>query len=230
MRTDAIFRIASMSKPITSVAVMMLVEEGRIQLLDPVSRYLPEFKGIQVGVEKLNTTTGNSELVGEPPRQEMTIQDLLRHTSGLTYGIFGKSLVEQTYNDAKLFDFSQTLSEFVGKIAKLPLAYHPRTTWEYGHSTDVLGRIVEVVSGVTLDQFVADRIAKPLGLSDTGFYVPSVQLSRLAETQVDATTGKRWPTFDVTKRPNLMSGGAGMVVDRLRLCALRTDVAERWRT
>jgi CubicO group peptidase (beta-lactamase class C family) len=176
MKTDAIFRIASMSKPITSVAVTMLVEEGRIQLLDPVSHYLPEFKGVQVGVEKLNTTTGNSELIGEPPRQEMTIQDLLRHTSGLTYGIFGKSLVKQAYNEANLFDRNQTLAEFVSKIAKLPLAYHPGTTWEYSHSTDVLGRIVEVVSGVTLDQFVADRIAKPLGLSDTGFYVPAEKL------------------------------------------------------
>jgi CubicO group peptidase (beta-lactamase class C family) len=211
MRTDAIFRIASMSKPITSVAVMMLVEEGKIQLLDPVSRYLPEFKSVQVGVEKFNPNTGNSELVGEPPRQEMTIQDLLRHTSGLTYGIFGKSLVKQAYNDAKLFDFSRTLAEFVSKIAKLPLAYHPGTTWEYSHSTDVLGRIVEVVSGTAFDQFVADRIAKPLGLSDTGFYVPSEKLDRIAETQVDPATGKRWPTFDVTKRPNLMSGGAGMV-------------------
>ena len=211
MKTDAIFRIASMSKPITSVAVMMLVEEGKIQLLDPVSHYLPEFKGVQVGVEKLNTTTGNSELIGEPPRQEMTIQDLLRHTSGLTYGIFGKSLVKQAYNEANLFDRNQTLAEFVSKIAKLPLAYHPGTTWEYSHSTDVLGRIVEVVSGVTLDQFVADRIAKPLGLSDTGFYVPTEKLDRLAETQIDPTTGKRWPTFDVTNRPNWLAGGSGMV-------------------
>ena len=211
MKTDAIFRIASMSKPITSVAVMMLVEEGKIQLLDPVSHYLPEFKGVQVGVEKLNTTTGNSELSGEPPRQEMTIQDLLRHTSGLTYGIFGKSLVKQAYNEANLFDRNQTLAEFVSKIAKLPLAYHPGTTWEYSHSTDVLGRIVEVVSGVTLDQFVADRIAKPLGLSDTGFYVPTEKLDRLAETQIDPTTGKRWPTFDVTNRPNWLAGGSGMV-------------------
>ena len=211
MKTDAIFRIASMSKPITSVAVMMLVEEGKIQLLDPVSQYLPEFKGVQVGVEKLNTTTGNSELIGEPPRQEMTIQDLLRHTSGLTYGIFGKSLVKQAYNEANLFDRNQTLAEFVSKIAKLPLAYHPGTTWEYSHSTDVLGRIVEVVSGVTLDQFVADRIAKPLGLSDTGFYVPAEKLDRLAETQIDPTTGKRWPTFDVTNRPNWLAGGSGMV-------------------
>ena len=211
MKTDAIFRIASMSKPITSVAVMMLVEEGKIQLLDPVSHYLPEFKGVQVGVEKLNTTTGNSELIGEPPRQEMTIQDLLRHTSGLTYGIFGKSLVKQAYNEANLFDRDQTLAEFVSKIAKLPLAYHPGTTWEYSHSTDVLGRIVEVVSGVTLDQFVAGRIAKPLGLSDTGFYVPTEKLDRLAETQINPTTGKRWPTFDVTNRPNWLAGGSGMV-------------------
>jgi CubicO group peptidase (beta-lactamase class C family) len=211
MKTDAIFRIASMSKPITSVAVMMLVEEGKIQLLDPVSRYLPEFKGVQVGVEKLNTTTGNSELIGEPPRQEMTIHDLLRHTSGLTYGIFGKSLVKQAYNEANLFDRNQTLAEFVSKIAKLPLAYHPGTTWEYSHSTDVLGRIVEVVSGVTLNQFVADRIAKPLGLSDTGFYVPNEKIDRIAETQVDPTTGIRWPTIDVAKRPSWMSGGAGMV-------------------
>jgi CubicO group peptidase (beta-lactamase class C family) len=211
MTTDAIFRIASMSKPITSVAVMILVEEGKIQLLDPVSHYLPEFKGVQVGVERLNTTTGNSELIGEPSRQEMTIQDLLRHTSGLTYGIFGKSLVKQAYNEANLFDRNQTLAEFVSKIAKLPLAYHPGTTWEYSHSTDVLGRVVEVVSGVTLDQFVADRIAKPLGLSDTGFFVPAEKLDRLAETQIDPTTGKRWPTFDVTNRPNLLAGGSGMV-------------------
>jgi CubicO group peptidase (beta-lactamase class C family) len=211
MKTDAIFRIASMSKPITSVAVMMLVEEGKIQLLDPVSHYLPEFKGVQVGIEKLNTTTGNSELIGEPPRQEMTIQDLLRHTSGLTYGIFGKSLVKQAYNEANLFDRNQTLAEFVSKIAKLPLAYQPGTTWEYSHSTDVLGRIVEVVSGVTLDQFVADRIAKPLGLSDTGFYVSAEKLDRIAETQIDPTTGKRWPTFDVTSRPNWLAGGSGMV-------------------
>jgi CubicO group peptidase (beta-lactamase class C family) len=211
MKTDAIFRIASMSKPITSVAVMMLVEEGKIQLLDPVYRYLPEFKGVQMGVEKLNTTTGNSELIGELPRQEMTIQDLLRHTSGLTYGIFGKSLVKQAYNEANLFDRNQTLAEFVSKIAKLPLAYHPGTTWEYSHSTDVLGRIVEVISGLTLDQFVADRIAKPLGLSDIGFYVPAEKLDRLAETQIDPTTGKRWPTFDVTNRPNWLAGGSGMV-------------------
>jgi CubicO group peptidase (beta-lactamase class C family) len=114
-------------------------------------------------------------------------------------------------NEANLFDRNQTLAEFVSKIAKLPLAYQPGTTWEYSHSTDVLGRIVEVVSGVTLDQFVADRIAKPLGLSDTSFYVSTEKLDRIAETQIDPTTGKRWPTFDVTSRPNWLAGGSGMV-------------------
>ena len=140
----------------------------------------------------------------------MTIQDLLRHTSGLTYGIFGKSLVKQTYTEAKLFD-SQTLAELVSKLAKLPLAYQPGTTWDYGMSTDVLGRIVEVVSGVPFDQFIADRIAKPLRLSDTGFYVAEDNAGRVAQPQVDPATGKAPPMPDVTKRPNWMSGGGGMV-------------------
>jgi CubicO group peptidase (beta-lactamase class C family) len=211
MKTDAIFRIASMTKPFISVAAMMLVEEGKLQLLDPVSVYLPEFKNLQVGVEKINTATGNPELSLEPARREMTVQDLLRHTSGLTYGIFGKSLVKQAYNDAKLFDPGQTLAELVSKLSKLPLAAQPGTTWDYSMSTDVLGRIVEVVSGVSLDQFIADRIAKPIGLPDAGFYVSEEKAARVAQPQVDAATGKRPPMPDVTKRPNWMSGGGGMV-------------------
>jgi CubicO group peptidase (beta-lactamase class C family) len=211
MKTDAIFRIASMSKPLASVAVMILVEDGKIQLLDPVSLYLPEMKNLQVGVEKYNDATGNRELVLEPAQREMTIQDLLRHTSGLTYGIFGKSLVKQAYLKANLFDPNQTLAEFVSKIAKLPLAHQPGTTWDYSHSTDVLGRVVEVVSGQSFDQFIADRITKPLGLSDTGFFVPQEKLPRLAEPQIDPATGKRWPMAEVSLRPNHMSGGAGMV-------------------
>jgi CubicO group peptidase (beta-lactamase class C family) len=211
MKTDAIFRLASMTKPFTSVAAMMLVEEGKLQLLDPVSVYLPEFKNLQVGVEKINTATGNPELSLEPARREMTVQDLLRHTSGLTYGIFGKSLVKQAYNDAKLFDPGQTLAELVSKLSKLPLASQPGTTWDYSMSTDVLGRIVEVVSGVSLDQFIADRIAKPIGLSDAAFYVGEAKAARVAQPQVDAATGKRPPMPDVTKRPNWMSGGGGMV-------------------
>ena len=212
MSTDAIFRIASMSKPLTSVAVMMLVEEGKIQLEDPVSVYLPEFKNVQVGVEKVNADTGKPELSLEPARRQMTIQDLLRHTSGLTYGIFGKSLVDQAYLTAKVFDPTQTLAEFVSKLSTLPLAYQPGTTWNYSMSTDVLGRIVEVVSGVPFDQFIADRIVKPLRLSDTGFYVAEEKAGRVAQPQIDPATGKPPPmTADVTKRPNWMSGGGGML-------------------
>ena len=197
MSTDAIFQIASMTKPLTSVAIMMLVEEGKIQLNEPISLYLPEFKGVQVGVEKVNAAAGNPELTLEPVQREMTIQDLLRHTSGITYGTFGKSLVKQRYNEANLFDRNQTLAEFVSKLAKLPLAHQPGTIWDYGMSTDVLGRVIEVVSGETLDQFIGERITKPLGLSDTGFYVEPDKSDRIAEPQIDPATGKRPPIADV---------------------------------
>ncbi|NPU65835.1 beta-lactamase family protein [Bradyrhizobium sp. 83012] len=211
MKLDAIFRVASMTKPFTSVAAMMLVEEGRLQLLDPVSVYLPEFKGLQVGVEKINQGTGQPELTLEPARREMTVQDLMRHTSGLTYGIFGKSLVKQAYNNANLFDPSQTSADLITKLAKLPLAAQPGTTWDYSMSTDVLGRIVEVVSGQRLDQFIAERISKPLALTDTGFSVGGDKTARIAEPQADPTTGKRPPMPDMTRQPNWMSGGGGMV-------------------
>jgi CubicO group peptidase (beta-lactamase class C family) len=210
MHTDAIFRIASMSKPITSVSIMMLVEEGKIQLEDPIWVYLPEMKGLQVGVEKTDAT-GSAALVLEPAQREMTIQDLLRHTSGLTYGVFGKSLVKQKYNDANLLDANQTLAEFISKLSKVPLAHQPGTMWDYSMSTDVLGRVVEVVSGMPFDQFVAERITKPLGLSDTGFFVAEQHISRIAEPQIDQATQKRPTVIDVTKRPNWLSGGGGMV-------------------
>ena len=188
MSTDAIFQIASMTKPFTSVATMMLVEEGKIQLNEPIS-----------------------ELTLEAAQREMTIQDLLRHTSGLTYGFFGKSLVKQKYNEANVFDPNQTLAEFVTKLSKLPLAFQPGTTWDYSMSTDVLGRVVEVVSGETLDQFIGERIANPLGLGDTGFYVKPDKVDRIAEPQIDPATGKRPPIADIRNRPNWLSGGGGMV-------------------
>ncbi len=211
MQTDAIFRIASMSKPFTSVAIMMLVEEGRIQLEDPISFYLPELKDLKVGAEKTNSTTGGPELFLEPAQREMTVQDLLRHTSGLTYSAPGKSLVKQAYIEANIFDRNQTLAELVTKFSKLPLAYQPGTTWDYSMSTDVLGRVVEIASGVSFDKFIAERIVKPLGLFDTGFYVGAEKVGRIAEPQVDPTTGERPSMIDVTKRPNWMSGSGGMV-------------------
>jgi CubicO group peptidase (beta-lactamase class C family) len=211
MRTDAIFRLASLSKPITSVAVMMLVEEGKIQLDDPVSVYLPELGGLQVGVEKVDAATGKTELALEPARRAMTIQDLLRHTSGLTYDFLGASLVKRAYLAANLRDPDQTLAEFVTKLSKLPLAHQPGTMWDYSTSTDVLGRLVEVVSGMPFDRFIAERIAKPLGMTDTGFYAPADKAERVAEPQVDPITGRRPPMMDVTKPHAWLSGGGGLV-------------------
>ena len=215
MRPDAIFRIASMTKPITSVAVMMLAEEGKIDLLAPVSQYLPEFKDVKVGVVKTEPSDGKPAPTLEEPRRPMTVQDLLRHTSGLVYGPFGNTTVHQAYNKANLFDANQTLAEFVTKLSKLPLAHQPGTVWEYGMSIDVLGRIVEVVSGMAFDRFVQERITGPLGMHDTAFYLNATQSSRLAEPQVDPATGKRpgaSSAEDLTKeKQKWFSGGGGLL-------------------
>lgn len=215
MKPDAVFRIFSMTKPVTTVAVMMLAEEGKIDLLAPVAQYLPEFKDVKVGVEKSDPATGQKTLALEPPQRPILVQDLLRHTSGLVYGPFGKTLVHEAYNKANLFDNGQTLAEFVTKISKLPLAHQPGTTWDYGMSVDVLGRIVEVVSGMPFDRFLEERITKPLGMRDTEFYLSAAQTPRLAEPQIDPATGKR-PEFgnaeDLTKeKVKWFSGGGGLL-------------------
>jgi CubicO group peptidase (beta-lactamase class C family) len=224
MTRDSIFRLASMTKPFTSLAIMMLAEEGKIQLPVPVSRYLPEFKDLKVGIEKKDPATDKTELVLETPSREMTIQDLLRHTSGLTYGFTGKSMVKDRYNEVKVLDRDQTNAELVTKFSQLPLQNHPGTTWDYSHSTDVLARIVEVISGVEFDTFIAERIAKPLKLADTGFWVEGVERqARIAEPQINPATGQRPPVFDVTKKPKWFSGGGGLVStprDYARLCLM----------
>jgi CubicO group peptidase (beta-lactamase class C family) len=233
MKPDAIFRIASMTKPITSVAVMMLAEEGKIDVLAPVSQYLPEFKDLKVGVEKIDPGTGEPALSLENPQRPMTVQDLLRHTSGLVYGPFGTSLVHQAYENANLFDNSQTLAEFVTKLSKLPLAHQPGTAWEYGMSIDVLGRIVEVVSGIPFDRFVAEHIAKPLDMRDTAFYVSAAQSSRVAELQVDPISGQRpggTPVENLTKaKQKWFSGGGGLLStapDYARFCQMLLNGGE----
>ncbi len=225
MKRDSIFRVASMTKPFTSLAIMMLAEEGKIQLPVPVSRYLPEFKDLKVGVEKKDPATGKTELVLETPAREMVVLDLLRHTSGLTYGFTGKSMVKDRYNEAKVTDRNQTNAELVTKLSKLPLQNQPGTTWDYSHSTDVLARIVEVISGVEFDTFIAGRIAKPLKLTDTAFWVEGAdRQARIAEAQVDPATGQRPPwLFDATKKPKWFSGGGGLVStarDYARLCLM----------
>jgi CubicO group peptidase (beta-lactamase class C family) len=223
MQPDSIFRIASMTKPIVTVAAMTLVEEGKLDLAAPVSQYLPEFKDLQVGTEQRDPKTGDTVLVTEPQKRPMMVQDLLRHTAGLVYGQFGEGLVHKAYRAANVQDRSQTLAEMVTKLAKLPLAHHPGEVWEYSMAVDVLGRVVEVVSGVTLDRFVDERVTKPLGMASTGFYVAEPDSGRLAQPQIDPATGERPALPDVTKKPRLLSGGGGMVStagDYLRFCEM----------
>jgi CubicO group peptidase (beta-lactamase class C family) len=211
MTPNSIFRIASMTKPMVSVAIMALAEEGKIRLVNPVSTYLPEMKDLKVGVEKAGAG-GKRKLVLEAARREMSVQDLLRHTSGLTYGQFGDSLVKAAYRKANVFDPDQTSAEFITKLSKLPLHNQPGEVWDYSMSTDVLGRIVEVVSGMDLDRFIAARITVPLGMRDTGFAVPESKAGRIAEAQVDPKTGERPPmSRTLTRRPKFLSGGGGMV-------------------
>lgn len=215
MKADTVFRIFSMTKPIATVAVMMLAEEGKIDVMAPVAQYLPEFKDVKVGVEKLDSATGKPTLALENPVRPMTVQDLLRHTSGLVYGPFGNTLVHQAYNQANLFDPGQTLAEFVTKLSRLPLAHQPGSTWEYGMSIDVLGRIVEVVSGMPFDRFVEERITRPLRMPDTAFYLNPAQMPRTAEPQVYPATGKRPPYGEVAdltrEKVKWFSGGGGLV-------------------
>ena len=210
MTIDSIFRIASMTKPMVSAAVMMLAEEGRIRLVNPVSNYLPELKDLMVGVESVEG--GKQVLRLEAPRREISVQDLLRHTSGITYGQFGDSLVKVAYRAANMMDPAQTNAQFITKLGKLPLQYQPGEVWDYGMSTDVLGCLVEVVSGMPLDAFIAARITGPLGMKDTGFAVPASEAHRIAEALVDPKTGERPPmSRDLTVKPTFLSGGGGMV-------------------
>src|SRR5579862_1778336 len=210
MKTDAIFRLASMTKPIVSVAAMMLVEEGKLELLAPVAKYLPEFKDLKVGVEHPDPLNGKPVLALEPQHRPMTVQDLLRHTAGLVYGAFGDHLAHQAYRAADVSNRNETLAVLVSKLAKIPLAHQPGEVWEYSMSVDVLGRVIEVVSGMELDRFIAERITGPLGMPATDFYVHQPDLDRLAEAQAGGD-GKRPPLPDVTIKPARFSGGGGMV-------------------
>lgn len=220
MTPDAIFRIASMSKPFTSLAIMMLAEEGRLSIAEPVSKYLPEFKDLKVGVVKPGLD-GSPKVTLEPARREMTVQDLLRHTSGLTYGASGTNPLKQAYVDAKVGNPGDTNAVLVTKLSKLPLVYQPGTTWEYSFSTDVLGRIVEVVSGATLDRFVAERIAGPLKLQDTGFTTPAPQAGRGARPHKEGPKNELPAVPRVEADLAFKSGGGGMVstaADYARFC------------
>ncbi|MEP7312237.1 MAG: serine hydrolase domain-containing protein [Pseudomonadota bacterium] len=231
MQRDSIFRIASMTKPVVAVAALMLMEEGKLALIDPVSRYLPEFKDLKVGVEQVDAATGQRHLTLEPLRRPITVQDLLRHTSGLTYGPFGDSLVQRLYRENKVMDDQQTNAEMVTKLAALPLAFQPGTTFEYSMSTDVVGRIVEVVSGMNLEQFVRERITAPLRMSNTGFLLDERNAARLALPQSDPVSGTSGVLFAyvMARPPKWFSGGGGMLstaADYARFCQMLLNSGE----
>jgi CubicO group peptidase (beta-lactamase class C family) len=209
MTTDAIFRLASMTKPIVSVAAMMLVEENRLDLAAPVERYLPEFKDMKVRTETRNPATGEVTVTLEPQRRIMTVQDLLRHTSGIVYGPrIGQGPVPEMYRQAGIPDRTKPLSAMITAIAQLPLAHQPGEVFEYSLSTDVLGRVIEVVAGMPLDRFVAERVTGPLGMGSTGFSVPAAEVARIAQPLPHASLPA---PFDPAVPPVFLSGGGGMV-------------------
>lgn len=223
MTTDAIFRIYSMTKPIASVAAMMLVEDGRILLSDPVSKHLPELKGMKVGVQKPGPD-GKPVLELVAARREMTVQDLLRHTSGLPYGSHGPSLVGRAYLAANVLDLDLSNAEMIARLASLPLMHQPGAVWEYGISTDVLGALIERVSGEPLGDFLARRLLKPLGMNDTGFHVQPEKHGRIAEPFAnDPGSGWRIQLLPVTAPPRFHGAGGGMVstaADYLRFATM----------
>jgi CubicO group peptidase (beta-lactamase class C family) len=214
--SNAIFRIYSMTKPIVSVALMMLVEEGRLFISDPIAKFVPEFAAPKVGVER----NGKLELVAA--ERAITIQDLLRHTSGLTYAFTGNAPVQRLYGASQLFtpdpanakEFlarDLTTAEFVSELAKLPLIDQPGVAWNYSHSTDVIGRVVEIVSGQSLGAFLDERIFRPLGMSDTSFFLPAEKRERLADPFAnDPESGKPVQLIDTQTPPRFESGGGGL--------------------
>ncbi len=223
MPKDAIFSIYSMTKPLMSVGLMLLVEDGLVELTDPVSTFLPEFKEMQVA-----TPEGEIATAVRP----VTIQDLLRHTAGLAYGEITKNQkVKDAYSAAGLvkagieYDARDlTGSEEVQRLAKIPLVYQPGTTWEYSLAVDVQGRVIEAVTGKRAGDFLAERIFQPLRMEDTGFHVPQAKLTRLAAPfEIDPASGKSFPVIDVSKVPGNDSGGAGAVStadNYLRFCQM----------
>ena len=202
MRTDSLFRIYSMTKPIVSVAAMMLVERGQLLLSDPVGRHLPEYAAQQVW-----TPQGPV-----PVRTPATVQDLLRHTAGLTYEFLGDAPVQQQYQALRLGSRRRSNAELSQTLAELPLMFEPGTTWAYSRATDVLGRLVEVVSGQTLGAFLQREILAPLGMVDTGFAVPSAQQHRIAEPFAhDPDGGEPMAVIEPREVPALEGGGGGLM-------------------
>jgi CubicO group peptidase (beta-lactamase class C family) len=223
MQKDSIFRIYSMSKPITGVAMMMLFEEGKWQLNDPVAKYIPEFADL-----KVYATDANGNMVLKDQAHPMTMRELMSHTGGFTYGYFSNTPVDKLQREADVLNVNSTLEEMVKRVAKLPLNAQPGSEWHYSISVDIQGYIVQKLSGMPFEEFLEKRIFKPLNMVDTGFYVPAEKLKRLAEFYTYGKDGQ----FDVVKgglnhdfsaKPALASGGGGLVstaTDYMRFCQM----------
>jgi CubicO group peptidase (beta-lactamase class C family) len=209
MKFDSIFRIYSMTKPITSLVLMQLVEEGRLQVYDPAAKYLPEMGKMKVGSEV--TVDGRPALRLSDPERAMTVQDLLRHTAGLTYGSRGTSPVHKAYIDAKIGDRTATNEELVKRLGGVPLLFTPGERWEYSVSVDVQGRLIEVLTGKTLMEAFNERVFGPLGMVDTAFQVPAGKLSRAAQPGQKPNGPPMTPRFKVDDGAKYESGGGGLL-------------------
>jgi CubicO group peptidase (beta-lactamase class C family) len=209
MTFDSIFRIYSMTKPIVSLVLMQLVEEGKLQVSDPVSKYLPELGKMKVGTEVV--VDGKPVLRLSDPERQMTVQDLMRHTSGLTYGNRGTSLVHKAYIDAKVGDRTATNEEMVQRLATVPLLFQPGARWEYSVAVDVQGRLIEVLTGKKLGEVLAERVFLPLGMADTSFQVPAAKLARAAQPGQKPNGPPMTPRFKVDDGAKYESGGGGLM-------------------
>jgi CubicO group peptidase (beta-lactamase class C family) len=218
MAHNTLFRIFSMTKPIVSVGIMMLLEDGTFLLNDPIAKYIPEFSEQKVGVEN----NGRLELV--PPRRPITIQDLLRHTSGIAYEHTGNGLVQQLYQQSRVRSRKISNAEHAALVASMPLLCQPGAEWNYSRSTDILGRLIEVVSGKTLGAFLTERILAPLQMAETAFHTGPENADRLAEPfPVDPWSGEKVQLFDMLETPVMESGGGGLVsttMDYARFCQM----------
>src|SRR5579863_1363974 len=218
MMRDTIFRIFSMTKPIVSIGVMMLLEEGRFLLDDPLAKFIPEFAEQKVGVEN----NGKLDLV--PVKRAITIQDLLRHTSGITYEHTGNGLVQQLYQQSRVRSRKIDNAEHAALVASLPLICQPGAEWNYSRSTDILGRLIEIVSGKSLGAFLNERILAPLQMTETGFFTGDENARRLAEPfAADPWTGDKVQLFNMLEKPVIESGGGGLVstaMDYARFCQM----------
>jgi CubicO group peptidase (beta-lactamase class C family) len=210
MTPDTIFALHSMTKPIVCLAAMMLIDDGKLAPSDPVSKYIPAFADVKVGIAS-KTPDGEPVLKFAPPNRPVTVEDLLRQTSGISYDYIGSDLIKRAYEDAYIFDGHFDNREFAERIARLPLARQPGTLWRYGHSIDVVGRIIEVISGKSLYQFMKQRIFDPLGMTSTKFVLDgAAEWARMAEPLPNDSI-LRLAEQERRKHPEWESGGGGLV-------------------